>query len=236
MPVCPGLSMSSFLWPLLMGTDLPKAGRPPFQAVASASCLFLPEFSVLWFLPPTVPLDSGIWQSVKSQRGQLILSLLVTAKLFLPSLLCPALPPRLRPLFLASRVSLKCEQHWSSLALTALARQVRPPSALQPSEPAWFPHSYFSHCFSGTVWCSKTSGKSVPSSPPRFLHVRAALRKKRHFSSSNMETSCSNSHSEAICYSNSERAAFPVHRATDELVLVLSNINLWARRKRFLSA
>jgi len=60
MPVCPGLSMPSFLWPLLMGTDLPKAGRPPFQAAALASCLFLPEFSVLWFLPPTVPLDSGI--------------------------------------------------------------------------------------------------------------------------------------------------------------------------------
>lgn len=29
----PGLSTSSFLWPLLTGTDLPKAGRPLFQAV-----------------------------------------------------------------------------------------------------------------------------------------------------------------------------------------------------------
>lgn len=114
MPVCPGLSMPSFLWPLLMGTDLPKAGRPPFQAAALASCLFLPEFSVLWFLPPTVPLDSGIWQSVKSQRGQLILSLLVTAKLFLPSRLCPALPPGIEAF--VSGVSC-VSQVWAALKL-----------------------------------------------------------------------------------------------------------------------
>lgn len=72
--------------------------------------------------------------------------------------------------------------------------------------------------------------------PPRFLQVRAALRKRRTFSSFNMEAASSSSHSEAICCSNGERTEFPVHAAMGELVLVLSNINLWARRKRFLSA
>lgn len=54
------LSLASVDW-----DDLPEAGRLLFQAAHTHALSTVPfsarasEFSILWFLPPSVPLDSG---------------------------------------------------------------------------------------------------------------------------------------------------------------------------------
>lgn len=93
------------------------------------------------------------------------------------------------------------------------------------------------------IWCSCSvalaCGERKPSlQPTTFSSCWSGTKnKKRNSSFSSREASLSSSHSEAVCCcSNRGRTELPVQSALGALVFVLSNINSWAWRKRFLSA
>lgn len=170
--------------------------------------------------------------------GQLILLRLKTAELFLPSL-------RGAGAFVSGFVCLE-RVGWRLLllALTALA-QAGPPtfpsSALQLGSLPVTSLLVFLE-LSIPVWCSCSEalacGKRKPSlQSTTFSSCWSSTKnKKRNSSSSNVKASFSSSHSEAVCCSNRGRTELPVQTALGALVFVLSNINLWAWRKRSLSA
>lgn len=92
------------------------------------------------------------------------------------------------------------------------------------------------------IWCSCSvalaCGERKPSlQPTTFSSCWSGTKnKKRNSSSSSMEASLNSSHSKAVCCCSHGRTELPVQTALGALVFILSNINSWAWRKRFLSA